>query len=207
MSHDDGPELLSRWRAGDREAGEVLIDRHFGEIFRFFCRRFAERERCRDLAQRTFATTLAAVERLRDGERLRAYLFGVAHNLLRHEIRDGKRRDGLAHKAELLPREATSPSVRFAAVEERRILLLALEQLPLDLQLTVELFYWEGLSTQEVAEILGVPRGTVKWRLSEARDRLRGSVEDLTRSGADRDLTHGFQTWAARLHDVLSEES
>jgi RNA polymerase sigma-70 factor (ECF subfamily) len=55
------------------------------------------------------------------------------------------------------------------AREEQRVLLLALRRLPIDLQVSVELFYWEGARLAELAEITAVPLGTVKSRLARAR--------------------------------------
>lgn len=72
--------------------------------------------------------------------------------------------------ADLMP----SPFSAAACSEHRAMLILAMRKLPLDLQIVLELHYWEDLETQEVADVLGVPVGTAKSRLSRARTQLRG---------------------------------
>jgi RNA polymerase sigma-70 factor (ECF subfamily) len=74
-----------------------------------------------------------------------------------------------------------SPS-QFAAVREAQAQVLdALHRLPLDLQITLELHYWEEMSVAEIAVVLEIPPGTVKSRLHRARERLR---EVLMEGGA-----------------------
>lgn len=65
-----------------------------------------------------------------------------------------------------------SPFSAAASSEQRAVLIDAMRKLPLDLQIVLELHYWENLETREVSEVLGVPLGTAKSRLSRARTRL-----------------------------------
>jgi RNA polymerase sigma-70 factor (ECF subfamily) len=71
-----------------------------------------------------------------------------------------------------------SPS-RFAAERQEQAQVLdALHRLPLDLQITLELHYWEEMTVAEIAVVLEIPVGTVKSRLHRARDRLRELLAD-----------------------------
>src|SRR5262249_59411062 len=72
---------------------------------------------------------------------------------------------------------APSPEASFLDVERRDTLLAAVNELPDDQRLVVALRYFAGLSEEEVAETLGVPKGTVKSRTSRALERLRESYD------------------------------
>ena len=103
---------------------------------------------------------------------------------------------------------AGSPSEHVALREEQRLLLAALRRLPLDLQITLELYYWEHLPVADIAAVLGVPDGTVKSRLARARDGLRRRIAELAasdhvRTGTLKDL----DGWARSLRDVLDPDA
>jgi DNA-directed RNA polymerase specialized sigma24 family protein len=88
---------------------------------------------------------------------------------------------------------AESPSANMAMADEEKLLLQALRRLPLDMQLTLELFYWEELPVEDVAVVLEIPPGTVKSRLHRARGLLREQIDTLE---PDPDLA---QSTAANL--------
>jgi RNA polymerase sigma-70 factor (ECF subfamily) len=174
----DDEALLSRWRDGDGEAGEQLIGRHYDAIVRFFQTK-AHRD-VDDLVQRTFLRCAEAIKRYRGDGTFRAFLFGVARNLLL-ELYRGRRRDadhvdpdfGVSCVRDLDPGASTA----FARREEQRVMVDALQHIPLDLQLALELYYWEELSVGELAEVLAIPPGTVKSRLFRARKLLKEQME------------------------------
>ena len=87
----DDAQLLSAWREGDEDAGEVLFERFYDGLSRFF--RNKAGEHAPDLIQRTFLVLLETQGRMREGTTFQAYLFGVARNILLEHYR-GKRRDG-----------------------------------------------------------------------------------------------------------------
>lgn len=91
-----------------------------------------------------------------------------------------------------------------AARERQRLLLLALRQLPLTLQLPLELHYWEGLSMREIGELLDLKPGTVKKRLFTARRRLSDAMNEHLedRHLAELSLSQ-FEQWAGSLQQLL----
>ncbi|MBK8720375.1 MAG: sigma-70 family RNA polymerase sigma factor [Deltaproteobacteria bacterium] len=91
-----------------------------------------------------------------------------------------------------------------ARQQEQRLLLRALRALPLELQVAIELFYWEQLTTQEIAEIMDVPQGTAKSRLRRAREELEGKIRELAENPALVESTMvAFDRWAASIRDLL----
>jgi RNA polymerase sigma factor (sigma-70 family) len=168
-------DLLEAWRAGDRTAGRELFMRHSGSVTRFFRNKLDGD--IDDLVQRTFLACVEARDRLRDGSSFRAYVLRIARNELFNHYAARQR---LAARVDPLTTSVldlgASPSMMFATGERDRALLVALRRLPLDLQTALELHYWEDLTTGELADILGVPQGTVKTRLFRARERLREAM-------------------------------
>lgn len=184
MSDDEA--LFVAWRGGDRAAGEVLIERHFDAIERFFATKAGDAGE--DLVQRTFLACTEAGVAYRGEGSFRAFLFGIARNVLLEHIR-ARGRHGAAppdfsHSgiADLSPGVSTLAQYR----AEQRSLVAALQRLPVDLQVLLELYYWEELGVDELAAVLAVPPGTIKSRLHRARVMLAEAI-DVAPPGAEDD--------------------
>lgn len=184
---DDDAELAAAWARGDRSAGGRLIERYYEAVTRFFATKAGAHGD--DLVQQTFARCAAGCAGFRSQGSFRSFLFGVARNVLLEFIR-GKVRGGQSDPdfntsslADLVP----GLSTQFARRAEQRLLAEALQRLPLELQLAIELYYWEEVPLPELAEITGVPVGTVKSRLFRARQLLREAVEQVQGAGPERD--------------------
>lgn len=174
--------LLARWRHGDASAGSRLIARHFTAVARVF--RYKADDALDDLVQQTFLTCIERRDVVVAGGGLRPFLLGVAYNLLkRHfERKFGPRGRVDPMTTSMRDLDGGSPSSVVALASEQATLVAALRELPLDQQLALELFYWEDLSAPQIAEVLGIPEGTVRSRLRLARERLRerlGAIDDV----------------------------
>lgn len=200
MSDDDRAdhELLAAWRAKDPLSGDLLVRRHFASIYAFL--RSKACDHVDELVQATFLACVESVERIDGTRSFRAYLFGIARRQLIYHYRQRRREvDRFDPMLESVRDAVGSPSRIVAIREEERVVLDALNVLPLDLQITLELHYWEGMSVAEVGEVLGVPGGTVKSRLHRAREMLR---EALVLVGAAAS-SGGFERDLAGLHRAL----
>ena len=204
MSKDDDEILLRAWRDGDADSGNRLVDRHFRTVYRFF--RSKIDHDVDDLTQRTFMLSLEGLDRLRSDRDFRSYLLGIARRLLLRRYRDQairQRRDPMQCSADDF---AGTPSRALAARDERKLLAQGLRQIPLDLQITIELHYWEGLGVADIAEVLGVPPGTVKSRLHRAREQLKQRLEAMEANPALVESTIGeLARWAEALKKGLDE--
>lgn len=176
----DDVELLDAWRGGDRTAGSRLVARHFAAVYRFIGRRVSDTTVARDLAQRTFVVLLETRDRLAADVRLRAWVIGIARNVVLRWFRENRR----APAAPAPEESIVSPSRVVAAREEQSLLRAALQTLPEELRTTLELHYWDELSTAEIGAVLGVAAGTVKWRLSRGRALLRERIAELAPTAA-----------------------
>ena len=193
-------ELLEAWRGGDEGAGSTLVRRHFTTITRFFDRRVGG-DLVEELLQQTFLGAVEAKTRVPDGVSFKAYLLGIARNkLLMHLRKKGSRAPTEALDVEPGASSAGRPSLFAAQREEERVLLRALRVLDLDLQIALELFYWEDLSTGEIAAVLEIPQGTVKTRLARARGLLRDQIQELSKTPElARSTIDGLDDWARGL--------
>lgn len=181
----DDAALFAAWQAGDRTAGEALIERHFDAVERFFATKVGDGGE--DLVQRTFLGCAEASGRYRGEGSFRSFLFGIARNVLLEYIR-GRARHGVAPNdlsqsaiADLAPGVSTLANHR----AEQRLLVSALQRLPLELQVLLELYYWEELGVDELAAVLEVPAGTIKSRLHRARTLLAEAMSTATDGGDD----------------------
>jgi RNA polymerase sigma factor (sigma-70 family) len=165
-------ELLTAWRDDDAESGNALVRRHFASVYTFL--RSKAPEHVDELVQRTFLACVEAVERIDEDRSFRAYLFGIARRQLIYHYRSNRREgDRFDPMLESVCDVRGSPSQIAAMREEQQMVLDALQNLPLDLQITLELHYWEGMTVAEVGAVLEVPAGTIKSRLHRARELLR----------------------------------
>jgi len=176
---DPDSGLFQAWAAGERAAGEALIERHYDAMVGFF--RAKTGPHADDLVQRTFLRCLEARERFRAESTFRTFLFGIARHVLleffRSRTRDA-RIDPEFTVASIHDQDPALSSV-VAGRADQRLLVEALKRIPLEIQLTLELFYWEELSVAELALVLEVPVGTVKSRLHRGRALLKEAMDRI----------------------------
>ena len=204
-------ELLTAWRTGDERSGKRLVVRHYAALERFFLNK--ARDDARDLIQRTFLVLLEARDKIQergqggqqDGQDVRRYLFGIARNLLLEHFRgvrrDGARLDFGTHSVEDL---SPTPSTWLAEGRRSQSLLQALRRIPLELQVVLELYYWEELTAHELAQILGMPEGSVRTKIRRAKQLLERELSRLARSPQElRETLSDLDTWARQVREHL----
>jgi len=176
-------ELLAAWHGGDGRAGDELVRRHFGAVYRFFVTKLDDG--CEDLVQQTFLQCLASAGRYTGTGTVRSFLLGIARHQLYGVLRKRRReRHALERNDMSIERIMGSPATGLELRTRLDVLRVALRRLPVDLQIAVELSYWEDLRLAEIASVLEIPEGTVKSRLFRARAELRAAIESLAASDA-----------------------
>lgn len=191
-------ELLGSWRAGDKLAGQRLCQRHAPAIVRFFRNKVSSP--VEDLVQQTFLALLEGHERLGDPNKVRAYLFGIAHNVLRSHLRELARGRDVDPSVSSLAELDPGPTSALAHKREQKLLLLALRRLPIQHQVALELYYWESLNTVEIAEILGLSASAMRSRMARARSMLEAELASLAESDVELHSTlERLDSWAAQV--------
>jgi RNA polymerase sigma-70 factor (ECF subfamily) len=177
----DDAELILAWRDGSQQAGDLLISRHFAAIYRFFANKV--REEATDLAQCTFARLIEHVDELQNLASFRAYLFTIARNLLHTHLRTRSRHPAIFDPLSTsMAAIATSPSQAIARGAAMSVLREAMHKLTLEEFEIIELHYWEGLTLREMAQVMGIPLGTMKSRMARAMMMLRANMDEVQRT-------------------------
>ena len=192
-------ELIAAWRQGEREAGRVLFERYYKVLERFFANKIGSDPL--DIIQETFLACVAGRDRLRSDQSFRSYLFSIAHNLLkRHYAREQRSEKTLDLSTLSSIDLSPGPSTMIGRCDEQRILLHALRRIPVESQIVLELTYWEGMTSQEIAEALEVPSGTVRTRLRRARALLDQALEKVTNDPELLEATRsGLEGWLTQI--------
>ncbi len=186
--------MLDAWCEGDRRAGDSLVRKHFAAVHRFF--RNKAWDDSEDLAQTTFLRCVAMRDRFERRSSFRTFLFSVARHVLYEHYRSKAGNDKFDPAGSSVADLDASPSQIVSEMQWQREFLAALRQVPAEFQMVLELYYWEGLGTHEIAEVVGVPRGTVKSRLHHARKRFE---QQCRRAKIDVDKTLQMPGWARDL--------
>lgn len=201
---EDDATLWAAWAAGDRKAGERLIDRYLRPISGFFANKAVAAGDIEDMVAMTFERCSRSLTTLRDHAKVRSYLFGIAANVLRDSVRK-RRPDPQGSLQDVAIADlGPSPSVVAVAREEERLLLAGLRAIPMEHQLVLEMAMFEDLSRAEIADALGLPEGTVASRTRKARELLAAAVERLATSPVLlKSTTTRLDAWAESVRATL----
>jgi RNA polymerase sigma-70 factor, ECF subfamily len=170
-------ELIARVGSGDRGAFETLYQRYARPVFGLALRRLGDRGRAEDAVQETFASVWRAAGSYRPERGPGApWLYAVARNAI---VDNGRTRreppvDGIEEKA-----GDETPADRAESGWIAWRVHRALAELPENERIVLELAYWGGRSQSEVADLLGIPLGTVKTRTRTGLARLADMLEDV----------------------------
>ena len=188
---DSDHELMRRIREGDEAAFAALIRRYQAELISFFTSLARDAGLAEDFTQEVFIRLWQARERYTPNGRLPAYLFRIARNLWLNERDKQRRRPGLesleqaATQGQLDALEfaladiSSQPEEILLARERQRRIRAAIDALPEKLQLVFVLGQLQGHKYREIAEMLHIPVGTVKYRMFEAVRRLREELQEM----------------------------
>ena len=190
----DDTDLLARIVQSDAGALDLLYERYSRVVYSLALRMLRSAELAEDIVQETFwrIWRRSATFEGRRGS-VASWILGIAHNLSVDELRRQRARPSLVRDTPGEPILSAivdvSADVDDLALlnERRRQILKALEQIPADQRLAIELAYFGGLSQSEIAEHLQSPIGTIKTRIRNGLRRLREvllsqhlAVEDIT---------------------------
>lgn len=171
---------LYRRKAGERMNPEI-VTQYVERIYAYAVKRTWTEDEAEDLSQEILLTVLRELPRLRREDRFEPWLWGVAANVTRTYRRArGKQRAMFSYDLPLedIPDEEQDAEREpmYAALRRKIAMLSAIYR---DI---IILHYYDGLSTKAISERLNIPEGTVTWRLSEARRKLKKESVDMKES-------------------------
>jgi RNA polymerase sigma-70 factor (ECF subfamily) len=162
------PRTIRAAAAGDHDAFAELVVAYQAPVWRFLRRMLGDAALAEDVAQEAFLRAYQRLDTFTFRCRFSTWLFQVAHNAAIDALRAQTRRDRLTRVAPP-PSPPSDPHAR-AEIDD------ALARLSPKLRSAVVVVEVLGLSYQEAGEVLGVPEGTVKSRVFQARERLAATL-------------------------------
>jgi len=153
------------------------LEEHLGTVYRYALRLTGKNELAEDLAQETMLRAWRSHAKLRDSSVARVWLLRIATNLWTDELRKGRFRPRALDSE---PRcTKPTPGVAAHAKENVTLAMAAMDELPQRQRQVLYLITCEGLSQNEVSEVLGIEVAAVKASLSLARKEMRRQLSDL----------------------------
>jgi RNA polymerase sigma-70 factor, ECF subfamily len=177
MSAVDDQAAVERVLAGDVSAFEGLVRRWQGPLVNLAYRFCRDRSRAEDMAQEAFLRAFRALSAWRKDAVFSTWLFALAVNVYRSELR---RVPALVALDAVAGRGLAAAQGQALEAEDReRAIRRAVQALPVKYREAVTLFYFHDMDISAAAQSLGLPAGTLKTRLSRARDLLRRRLTPL----------------------------
>lgn len=189
MNEEQDQVLVRRTLRGDRKAFEMIVQKYQQPLLNYVGRMVGERELALDFTQDVFVRAYASLRSFEPRYKFSTWLYKIASNLVIDHWRkkklptyslSGTRDEDGDQPALDVPAEEPGVSRRFELAEMRKRIETALEKLPGPLR---ELFVWRHineLSYEEMAEIKGLPVGTIKNRVFQAKEMVRRILEEMS---------------------------
>ena len=187
----DDHRLVSKIREGDELAFQELVRRYRNPITNYVYRMIDDYDRAVDLSQETFVRVYMSVDRYQATYSFSTYIYRIAHNLAITELRQRKRRrliplptffsdkESEEIEVELPDDRQIQADAALIADERRAAVTRAIASLPEKYRAPLVLCDLEEKSYEEIAEVLGLPTGTVKSRINRARNLLKEKLRDF----------------------------
>jgi len=173
--------LMLAWAGGELRAFETLYARHRSRLYSFLLRQLRDAALADEMFQDGWQRVIAARAGWQPDAAFTTWLFRIAHNRLNDHWRAARHRPpapGDADERVARMSDTRTPETQLSEFEQRRRLQLAMEQLPDEQREVLQLRLEQELSLEEIAQITGVGRETVKSRLRYAMDKLRAGLSE-----------------------------
>ena len=179
LAEDTDKELVKRVQKGDQAAFDLLFARYHVKILNLIGRYVRDSEEVRDVAQEAFIKAYRALPRFRGDSAFYTWLYRIAINTAKNHLVSRSRRPpssdvdiedaDFRDDADML-RESEDPESALARDQLQETIHQALADLPDDLRSALTLREFDGLSYEQIAEVLECPVGTVRSRIFRARE-------------------------------------
>lgn len=189
--------LIGDYLAGEAGSFELLVRRHAQEVHQFVFRFLGDSVAAEDVAQETFLQVHRSAGSFDLSRRFKPWLFTIAANKARDYLRRRSRRREVSFEAQvgpeseggqrfidLLSGDDVLPDEDLLLEEKRRLVRLVMDTMPAKFSEVLILAYYHRFSYKEIAEIVGIPLGTVKSRLHAAVAGFGQSYRDMVAARA-----------------------
>lgn len=181
--------LVERVQSGERQAFDLLVAKYQRRLMRLVSRIVHDPAEAEDVVQETFIKAYRAIRHFRGDSAFYTWLYRIGINTAKNFLASQSRRtptstENDAEQAEVFDsgeqlRDINTPESVLASQQIARTVNAAMDALPLDLRTAIVLREIEGLSYEEIADIMSCPVGTVRSRIFRARDLIAQKLRPL----------------------------
>ena len=181
-------ELVRRAQAGDKAAFDLLVRKYQQKVINLVSRFVQDPSEALDVAQETFIKAWRALNKFRGDSQFYTWIYRIAANTAKNHLASRSRKtptwsvdvDDAEHfVGENGLKDYDNPENLLLTDEIERTVYQAIENLPEDLKTAITLRELEGLSYEEIAQVMGCPIGTVRSRIFRARDAIDKELRPL----------------------------
>jgi RNA polymerase sigma-70 factor (ECF subfamily) len=172
----DDSTLVAMTLGGNSEAFTTLVERYDRAVYHLAYRTVRDAEEARDVAQEAFFKAFRSLRTFKPGAKFSTWIFSIAYHACCDRLSRRKR-----YSNEEFPERADStpgPETQAIAADEARRLRAAIDALPEKYRTAITLYHLQGRQYEEIAQVLGIPLGTVKTHLFRAKEQLRKLLND-----------------------------
>ena len=187
-SNDIDSELVKRVQQGDKSAFDVLVMKYQQKVVNLISRFVSDQSECYDVAQETFIKAYRALGKFRGDSQFYTWLYRIAANTAKNHLASRSRKspaysvdvdDAEHYTGESSLKDITNPENMLLTDEIKQTVFAAIEKLPDDLKSAITLREIEGLSYEDIADVMDCPIGTVRSRIFRARDAIDKELRPL----------------------------
>ena len=181
-------ELVERAQRGERRAFDLLVLKYQHRIAKLIARYVQDPSEVLDVAQEAFIKAYRAIPRFRGDSAFYTWMYRIAINAAKNHLAAQARRpresgvdvtDAEQFDGATSPREISTPEGLALAEEIQQTVIAAIEALPEDLKVAISLRELEGLSYEDIAQVMDCPIGTVRSRIFRAREAISARLDPL----------------------------
>ena len=186
-------QLVARVQKGDSRAFDLLVLKYQHKIFGLISRYVHDADEVQDVAQEAFIKAYRALPKFRGDSQFYTWLYRIAVNTAKNHLVSRSRRppgsdveveDAEYYEGGAALRDIETPESALFGAELKEVVEGAIADLPDDLRAAVTLREFDGLSYEDIAEIMDCPVGTVRSRIFRARESIDNKVKEQMGGGA-----------------------
>jgi len=180
-------QLVARVQTGDSRAFDLLVLKYQHKIFSLIGRYVHDADEVQDVAQEAFIKAYRALPKFRGDSQFYTWLYRIAVNTAKNHLVSRSRRppgsdvdveDAEYYEGGAALRDIETPENALFGAELKQVVEAAISDLPDDLRTAVTLREFDGLSYEDIADIMDCPVGTVRSRIFRARETIDNKVRE-----------------------------
>ena len=180
-------QLVERVKKGDKRAFDLLVGKYQHKVLSIIGRFVNDPDEAKDVSQEAFIKAYRALPKFRGDSAFYTWIYRIAVNTAKnHLVSRGRRPPGTDidvadaefHQSGVVLHEIATPENQLMKDELEALVYKALSDLPDDLRTAVTLREFDGLSYEEIAEVMDCPVGTVRSRIFRGREAIDNRIKD-----------------------------